>query len=175
MPRRVGYSRRPRRAPRRRRRLVDNPTKAVGFPRVVHSPQNLRLSQLSSPMTHFQAAAQVAEAVHNWSKMAGMLKAKTNVKALKQTNLVKRGNVNNKHNRHEELNTFQANDKVPTGKGRGKTNPNGVLTTHGVGRVPRWKLKRLNKYKHDIFQTVLLSKSNRLAGSQNFLETSISL
>lgn len=179
MPRRAGYSRRP----RARRRLVGNRQVAVYNPATGLGPRRINprtgqsyrlrlgnqgLSQLHSPM-HLNTLAAAVDTVQNWSKMAGMLKSRANVKALKQTNLVKRGKAN-AHNRHEELNTFQANNKVPTGKGSGKTRPTGVLTTHGVGRVPRWKLKRLNTYKHNVFQTVLLSKSNRLPGSQNFLE-----
>ncbi len=45
------------------------------------------------------------------------------------------------------------------------------MTTHGKGVVPRWKRKRLGLYKFDVWQTILLSKSNRLAASNNVLET----
>lgn len=73
-------------------------------------------------------------------------------------------------NRHEKLN--QAGTTGPVNKGKGyNTSKDGTVVTHGKGRVPKWKQKRLGLYKYDVWQTILLSKSNRLAASNNVLET----
>ena len=80
-----------------------------------------------------------------------------------------RGAFNKWKGRHEKL---KIHGVGPEAKGKGyNKGANGVIVTHGRGVVPRWKMKRLGLYKYDVYQTVLISKSNRLAGSQNQLET----
>lgn len=70
--------------------------------------------------------------------------------------------------RHESLPNRLAK---PVPKGRGYNNrATGVVYSHPRSRVPKWKLERMRKYKNEVWQTVLLSKSNRLAGSNNTLE-----
>lgn len=85
-----------------------------------------------------------------------------------------RGFFGKKHsqnkNRHEKYK--QAGTVGPVAKGKGfNTTAVGKVTTHGRGVVPKWKTDRLRKYKNDVWQTVLISKSNRLAASNNVLET----
>lgn len=75
-----------------------------------------------------------------------------------------------KLDRHEKLK--QKGTVGPVNRGNGfDSGPNGVVVTHGKGMIPRWKQQRLRKYKDSVWQTVLLSKSNRLAASNNVLET----
>jgi hypothetical protein len=113
------------------------------------------------------AAQAVYETTQSWGKMAGMLKARYNTKALKQTKAVSRGKY---ASRHEKLK--QSGTVGPVNKGKGfNSKSHGVVTTHGKGVVPAWKRKRLSKYKNMVYQTILVSKSNRLAGSNNVLET----
>lgn len=184
MPRRRGYS--------GRRRLVGktpstalamfNPSTGLSNKKVYHPKLgkmvrlrmgNQGLSQLASPMrlvSHANELAMAYDTINNWHKMAGMLKSKQNVKTLKQTTASLRGNQN--MNRHDQLKSENVSSLVPKGKGKGFSKANGRLTTHGKGKVPRWKLKRLGKYKHNVYQTVLISRSNRLPASQNLLERS---
>lgn len=59
----------------------------------------------------------------------------------------------------------------PLNKGKGfNTKRNGVIVTHPRSVVPKWKLQRLRNYKYSVYQTVLLSKSNRMPASNNTLE-----
>ena len=96
-----------------------------------------------------------------------MLKSKSNVKALKQTKAVMRGDYHDRHEKLKEKGTIG-----PVNKGKGfNTAPNGIVITHGKGVVPKWKRKRLYDYKYDVWQTVLISKSNRMPGSNNVLNT----
>ena len=160
----------------RRRRLVSNPTTSLTAftPRnqIVRPTGSFRrptLSHLAKANTAIAVASQALETANNWHKMAGMLKSKANFKTLKQSGLVQKGKYNKMH-RHEKLKT-QGNIG-PVNKGKGfNTRPNGVLTTHGKGVVPKWKRKRLYDYKYDVWQTVLLSKANRMPASNNILST----
>ena len=69
-------------------------------------------------------------------------------------------------NRHAETNKKSGK---PSNKGKGyDTTRNGVIITHPV--VPKWKKARLYKYKHSVWQSVLISKTSRLPNSQNQLE-----
>jgi hypothetical protein len=74
----------------------------------------------------------------------------------------------NSHNRHETLPNRLAK---PVPKGKGYNNKaTGVVYSHPRSQVPKWKLDRMRKYKNEVWQTVLISKSNRLAGSNNTLQ-----
>jgi hypothetical protein len=100
-------------------------------------------------------------------KMGAGLRAKGKYKALKQTGLVTRG----QYSRHEKLKSG-ASGPVNKGKGgRGMTTATGTIYTHPSAKVPKWKLDRLKEYKNDVWQTVLLSKSKRVANSNNVLGT----
>lgn len=174
MPRRVGYSRRPRKnAPRRKlrgRRLTALDRSIVPQSNVVSRDRRYTMGSLRGA-NRVTALYDVAKMAHDTVKaIHPFIKDIPPMHDTRTWRARKASLAQNAHNRHEELNTYQSNNKVPTGKGKGKTKSTGVLTTHGVGRVPRWKLERLNKYKHNVYQTVLISKSNRLPASQNFLE-----
>lgn len=174
MKRRAGSSR------AGRRRLVNNPTltrntgtQVTSFRGggIINRRSGSILGAVNRPALslagHANTLATAMEVVNNWHKMAGMLKSKSNVKALKQTNATMRGNY---HDRHEKLK--QPGTIGPVNKGKGfNSNPNGVLITHGQGVVPKWKRKRLYEYKYHIWQTVLLSKSNRMPASNNVLNS----
>jgi hypothetical protein len=70
------------------------------------------------------------------------------------------------YNRHAENN---AKSSKPSNKGNGyDTARNGKVYTHAV--VPKWKKDRLYKYKNSVWQTVMISKTSRLANSANQLE-----
>ena len=121
-------------------------------------------------MTAYDAAQYATNVYNKVSK--GIEGARGGVKKLKQTTAYTRGKYNKMKgkNRHEKLK--QAGTVGPMNKGNGyNRNPNGVVTTHGKGVVPKWKTKRLGLYKYDVWQTILISKSNRLASSSNVLET----
>lgn len=100
-------------------------------------------------------------------------------KRLKQTQMVQRtpnrgtkrgrGGAGSKNSpsRHERLRT--ATGRRPN-MGRGfNRRPNGVIVANP--RVPKWKMERLKKYNETVWQTVLVSRSNRLPNSNNVLET----
>ena len=92
-------------------------------------------------------------------------------KALKQTRAQTRGKYVQAH-KHEKLKSNQSAGPVNKGKGgRGMTTARGVINTHPSAKVPKWKLQRLREYKHDVWQTVLVSKSSRIANSNNVLGT----
>ena len=72
-------------------------------------------------------------------------------------------------NRHEKLKLPQSRPLV---KGKGyNSSKTGTIITHPNSKIPAWKKKRMYKYKNMVWQTVLLSKSNRLTGSNNTLQT----
>ena len=169
MRRRAGY---------RRRRLVTNPTltrnsstQVTSFKGggIVARRSGGVIGRVNRPSlaSHANNLANAIEVVNNWRQMAGMLRSKGRVKTLKQTTAKMRGDY---HDRHEKLKN--QGTIAPVNKGKGfNTKPNGVLTTHGKGVVPKWKRKRLFDFKYDIWQTVLLSKSNRMPASNNVLES----
>lgn len=122
---------------------------------------------------------QYAQNIHKIAKGMGMGKTKTT--PLKQTAARRRSAVRNrgrgrppaskglKANRHEKLNMSQGT-KMNKGKGY-NSSATGTIITHPNSRIPKWKKDRIYKYKYDVWQTVLLSRSNRLAASNNTLET----
>lgn len=75
-----------------------------------------------------------------------------------------------KPGRHEKLKHSQAKGPINKGKGHNSTRV-GTIVTHPRASVPKWKMQRLTEYKHDVWQTVLLSKSARIANSNNILKT----
>jgi hypothetical protein len=136
-------------------------------------PSGTQASQrlISGHLARANSAMAAAEAVYNtaqnYRKMAGMLKGRYNAKALKQTTAMTKGKYDARHEKLKQKGTVG-----PVNKGKGfNTKSHGVVTTHGKGTVPAWKRKRLGLYKFDVWQTMLLSKSNRLAASNNVLET----
>ena len=165
----------------RRRRLVTNPTltrnsstQVTSFKGggIVARRSGGLIGRVNRPSvvglaSHANNLANAIEVVNNWRQMAGMLRSKSNVKALKQTNATMRGNY---HDRHEKLKPVGTVGPVNKGKGFNSA-PNGVLTTHGKGVVPKWKRKRLFEYRYHVWQTVLISKSNRMPASNNVLNS----
>ena len=166
---------------RRRRRLVNNPTLVRHASTQISEPATFRRGRASSALTlprradlrvgtasaHINNLMLAVDTVNNWRKMSGMLRTKTNVKALKQTTAQMRGEYHDRHQKLSEKGTVG-----PVNKGKGfDSRPNGTLITHGKSVVPKWKRKRLYEYKYDVWQTVLLSKSNRMAGSNNVLNS----
>ena len=169
MPRRSGYSRRPR-APRRRRLL---PLAALS--KAARASQSLTIPKkaMTHPSARGIARGGIPQMLYDAAfdpnhPIANALRDYVNKPKKNQTKY----RSTNRHDRHQELKSDNVNSAVPKGKGAGYDKANGRLTTHGRGKVPAWKLKRLGKYKNSVFQTVLLSKSNRLAASQNLLERS---
>lgn len=121
----------------------------------------------------------------NSSRIAQGLKPKSVPRPLTQTTAVPRasfgrgrgrpaGSKNKKPSvasgRNEKLNK-KSNEPAKKGKGHKKIKQ-GTIITHPRSVIPKWKYDRLFEYKYNVWQTVLLSKSNRLAGSPNTLQTS---
>ena len=169
MPRRSGYSA-PRRknAPRRRLLPLAALSKAARANQMTVSKKSMThpsargIARGGIPQMLYDAAFDPNHPIAN-ALRSYVNKPKKNQTKYRQTN---------RHDRHQELKSDNAGNSVPKGKGAGYDKPNGRLTTHGRGKVPAWKLKRLGKYKNSVYQTVLLSKSNRLPASQNLLERS---
>ena len=115
-------------------------------------------------------------ATNIYNKTVGAFnKGKTaNTKPLTQTKSKPRGRRNKKRNntnpkRHEKL--AQA-PGAPMNKGKGfNKGALGTIYTHPAGKIPKWKRERMYKYKYDIWQTVMLSRSSRLPASNNTLKT----
>jgi hypothetical protein len=122
---------------------------------------------------------------HNLGKIAqafGKMKAHTT--GLKQTGARPRGRPKGSKSksksrgtqtpaiqRHEKLKTASGK---PTRKGKGLKGkrghgPKGRLVTHPYSTIPKWKRDRIKDYKYDVYQTVLCSRSGRLAASNNTL------
>lgn len=78
--------------------------------------------------------------------------------------------ASSKRHRHETINTGSSSQSAGRGSGYNST-ATGVLVTHPASKVPRWKTARLRKYHMDnaVWQTVYVSKSNRIPGSNNVL------
>ena len=161
-----------RRAGGRRRRLVS--TALVTRRRsgaLVAASRAARVHPAVTAAMHAYDAAQYATNVYN-RVSRGIEGAKGVVKPLKQTKAVSRGSYNQTKGKHRHEKLKQTGTVAPMNRGSGYNNrPNGVITTHGKGKVPKWKSKRLGLYKYDVWQTILISKSNRLAASNNVLET----
>lgn len=172
MPRGTGYSRRPKRknGGRRPRRLVTNPTRAmVSVPRsrsggMVFSGMGAGARTLHPSMVNL-AGEIAARTIQNFMVKT---KGKRQIKALKETTTRTRG----WYNKHEKLKSNESTGPINKGKGgRGMTTAKGTIYTHPSAKVPKWKLQRLKEYKNDVWQTVLLSKSSRIANSNNVLGT----
>ena len=74
--------------------------------------------------------------------------------------------------RHEKM-TTKSGKPARMGKASKstQTSARGKLVTHPYSAIPKWKRDRLAEYKYDVWQTVLISKSSRLAASNNTLRT----
>lgn len=96
-------------------------------------------------------------------------------KKLKQTTLVKRGDAKRKStsaDRHNKLKDARPSNPEPRGKGYNKAKV-GITYTHPQSKIPAWKRKRLREYnKGNVYQTVLVSRTNRQLNSSNQLVTS---
>lgn len=122
-------------------------------------------------------AAQHATRIYN--KVAKGLKQRGIVKSLAQTKAVTRKDykklVNKKTNKNRH-NNLKKTGTQPVNKGKGmkgkyKSRLTGVTVTHPY--LPKWKIERKKKYKEGtVYQTVFLSRSNRLSGGANQLATS---
>lgn len=128
-------------------------------------------------MSQLEAAYHIGSfMLDNYKKAGSRLKlGQAKVKRLKQTaakqraaaKRVMKGKGKSNMNRHTEQ---KSNSKKPnTGSGF-DTARNGVIVTHPNSRIPKWKKERKWKYKHSVYQTVLISKTSRLPNSQNQLE-----
>lgn len=85
-----------------------------------------------------------------------------------------RGFVNKKtHNKHRHEKLKGNGEGGPVNKGKGfNTGATGVIRAQPKRSLPKWKKARQKKYAAGIvWQTVLLSKSSRLAASNNILKT----
>jgi hypothetical protein len=78
------------------------------------------------------------------------------------------------HDRHEKLEPSGKAKPNPVNKNKGfSSTPTGVINARGSHKtIPGWKKKRHRQYKSMAWQTILVSRPNRLAGSNNLLETS---
>lgn len=116
-------------------------------------------------------AARHATNIYNKTMSAFDKSKHKGIKQLRQTKSIQRGNkLKTTANRHEKLKMAKGT-KMNKGKGFNKSSL-GVIITHPNSRIPKWKKDRIYKYKYDVWQTVLLSKSNRLPASNNTLQTS---
>lgn len=75
-----------------------------------------------------------------------------------------------KKDRHEKLKSGTSQQPINKGKGYSQSST-GTCVTHPHHKIPAWKIKRLKDYEHDVWQTVLLSKSSRTPTSDNLLNT----
>lgn len=140
-----------------------------------------RAASRAMPYAHAaELGYQYAANIHRMAQ--GLGRGKTPMTPLKQTKATmgirRRGRGRPKRSpglvglskrRHEKLKLPQSRPLVK-GKGFNQT-ATGVIITHPNSKVPKWKMQRLNKYKNMVYQTVLLSRSNRLSGSNNTLQT----
>jgi len=168
MPRRQGYRKR---APRRRRlggsivKVRKNPLATTKYGSVTHGGHFLRgTNRVAALYDAAVMAHQAVKALHPIIKdippMHDTRSGKVRSKAAKS-----------KSTRHEKLKQAgTANSKVNKGKGF-NSKKDGVVHTHHKSVIPAWKRKRHNLYRFPVWQTVLLSKSNRLPASNNTLET----
>lgn len=142
-----------------------------------------RIQQLANAYEVAKGAYQVGKATYSQMRYAhGKLKkamnrplAAGNVKKLTQTKALSRKDYKKKmsKNRHNNL---KKTGTQPVNKGKGmkgkyKSRLTGVTVTHP--NLPKWKIERRKKYlKGTVYQTVFLSRSNRLSGGANQLATS---
>ena len=144
----------------------------------------------ATAMEAAHAAAQYAQMAHKAYKIAASKRA---VKRMFQTKATTRGaartvpkaafgrgrgrgrpvgSKNKKStnpNRNDKLKMAQG---APMNKGKGFNNgATGTIYTHPISKIPQWKKDRIYKYKYDVWQTVMLSRSSRLPASNNTLKT----
>lgn len=74
-------------------------------------------------------------------------------------------------NRHDDLKQGKNPGSMNTGRGF-TTSARGYAHTQHRSVIPKWKQDRIKKYDNNVWQTILLSRSNRLTNSNNTLETS---
>lgn len=166
---------------RRRRRTTSTALTTLPRGRFGMIPYVARGAAQAMPYAH--AAADAYQYASNIQKISQGLKRGRTRAPLRQTTATtrsaygirKRGrgrppaSKGLKRNRHEKLKQPQARPLV---KGKGfNRSATGVIVTHPNSKIPAWKKKRMYKYKNLVWQTVLLSKSNRLSGSNNTLQT----
>lgn len=93
--------------------------------------------------------------------------SRSKTKRLKDTKDVTRS----VYNKHHKLKNGKSGP-VNKGKGAKRKNAGLVLYTHPRGSIPKWKYDRLKTYDEgNVWQTVLLSKSARIANSNNILRS----
>jgi len=162
------YSRRPARRPRRRRRLT---TTTVGRYRGIGSELNLNHPVVKRLRDEASKAIQdFVRKKQNRPKNRPMLRGgKGKYAGAGKSN----SNMKLHRQRHEKLKSQDAKGPVNKGKGnKGKSSATGTCTTHPKSIMPAWKKKRAREYnKGNVWQTVLLSKSNRIPTSNNVLKT----
>lgn len=139
-----------------------------------------RLQQLANAYEVAKGAYQVGKATYGQMKYAHTklkkaMGAQPKTTKLKQTKALTRKDYKKKmsKNRHNNL---KKTGTQPVNKGKGmkgkyKSRLTGVTVTHP--NLPQWKKERKKKYlKGTVYQTVFLSRSNRLTGGSNQLNTS---
>lgn len=176
MPRRTGYGRGRGRGGGRRRLVGDGAGMMVPIPQARRSSALVRAARTGARMGRVHPAIHAAMTAYDaaqhatrvYNKLQDTIRTQRRpTKALKQTTFKQRGAKMQRHEKLKQLGTVG-----PLNKGKGFNRAaNGRIVTHGKGVVPKWKSKRLGLYKYDVWQTILLSKSNRLAASNNVLET----
>lgn len=166
---------------RRRRRTTSTAMTTLPAGRFGVIPYAARGAARAIPYAHAaELGYQYAQNIHKMAQ--GLGRGKTRSSPLRQTKASTRGFGVRKRgrgrppsskglskDRHEKLKAPQARPLVK-GKGFNSTKT-GVIYTHPNSKIPAWKKKRMYKYKNMVFQSVLLSRSNRLAGSNNTLQT----
>lgn len=116
--------------------------------------------------------------MENTQRINAGLRPKAVPRPLQQTTAVPRGRGRPKGSKNKPSVKGARNEEIkksnePAKKGKGhKKIKQGTIVTHPRSMIPAWKYKRLSEYKYDVWQTVLLSKHSRLAGSPNTLITS---
>ena len=147
---------------RRRRLMPVSKGKAIRIADVAPRHPNL-VNSILHQLTHPNSA--LANAVRsrvNAPRRAGPYRAPQRSKNTRA--VIKDGIL-----RHEKLTSNDASG--PVNKGKGYNMRGSLVVTHPASKVPKWKVKRLREYKHNVYQTVLLSKSARIATSNNILST----
>lgn len=168
-----------------RRRRLTKMTKYTPRTVATYSPGAMvasgsRIQQAAAAYEIAKGAYQVGSATYSQmkyahSKLKAAMGAKPKVTKLKQTKAVTRKNYKKKtsKSRHNQL---KKTGSQPVNKGKGmkgkyKSRLVGVTVTHP--KLPKWKVERRKRYlKGTLYQTVFLSRSNRLVNGANQLNTS---
>ena len=168
MPRRYGYRKRSKAPPRRRLGPTTLATVSAGGYSAVH------IAKMLSNIHKAVVSPPGKSAVKGVTKG---LKFVTGVRRVRKKPGLGATQGNRNMNRHEQLHPSGPAAPNPVNvqkyqRGNASTS-SGVLVAYGDHkRLPKWKQKRLREYKHMVYQTILISRSNRLATSNNLLETS---